>query len=94
VRLIFAAMAATCFSAAAYADTFRIIDDDQEAAQIRVDLIRQAQAELVLELFRASDDQMVLFYLALLRDAARRGVKCVFSLTGRSTGCRSPYRPI
>lgn len=82
MRLIFAAMAATCFSAAAYADTFRIIDDDQEAAQIRVDLIRQAQAELVLELFRASDDQMVLFYLALLRDAARRGVKVRFLIDG------------
>lgn len=66
----------------ACADVFRVIDDDQEAAQIRVDLIQQAQRELAIELFRASDDRMVLSYLALLRGAARRGVKVRFLIDG------------
>jgi putative cardiolipin synthase len=82
VRLLPAALLTTCFSGVADADIFRIIDDDQEAAQIRVDLIRQAQREILLELFRASDDQMVLSYMALLRDAARRGVKVRFLIDG------------
>jgi putative cardiolipin synthase len=62
----------------AYADVFRLIDSDREAAQVRVDMIQQARDEILIELFRASEDQMVLFYLALLRDAARRGVKVKF----------------
>jgi putative cardiolipin synthase len=66
----------------AFADVFRVIDDDQAAAQIRVDLIQQAQRELVVELFRASDDRMVLSYLALVRAAARRGVKVRFLIDG------------
>lgn len=76
------AIVASCFNGIADADIFRLIDDDQEAAQIRVDLIRQAQAEILLELFRASDDQMTLSYMALLRDAARRGVKVRFLIDG------------
>lgn len=66
----------------ACADVFRVIDDDQAAAQVRVDLIQQAQRELAIELFRASDDRMVLGYLALLRAAARRGVKVRFLIDG------------
>ncbi|MFQ5756122.1 MAG: phosphatidylserine/phosphatidylglycerophosphate/cardiolipin synthase family protein [Acidiferrobacterales bacterium] len=62
----------------AAADVFRLIDSDQEAAQVRVDMIQQARDEILIELFRASEDQMVLSYLALLRDAARRGVKVKF----------------
>jgi putative cardiolipin synthase len=75
-------MLAGCFGGVAQADIFRIIDDDREAAQIRVDLIRQARAEILLELFRASEDQMMLSYLALLRDAVRRGVKVRFLIDG------------
>ncbi|MFQ5937644.1 MAG: phosphatidylserine/phosphatidylglycerophosphate/cardiolipin synthase family protein [Acidiferrobacterales bacterium] len=71
-----------CFLHAAWADVFRIIDNGQEAAQIRVDLIQQAQAEIAIELYRASEDQMVLAYLALLRDATRRGVKVRFLIDG------------
>ncbi len=82
MRLIAAAILASSFTGGVNADIFRIIDDDQEAAQIRVDLMRQAQAEIVLELFRASDDEMVLSYMALLRDAARRGVKVRFLIDG------------
>ena len=81
-RLLAAAMLATCLNGVADADIFRIIDDDRDAAQIRVDLIRQAREEILVELFRASDDQMALSYMALLRDAARRGVKVRFLIDG------------
>lgn len=82
IRLLLAALLAGYFSDVAKADIFRIIDDDREAAQIRVDLIRQARAEILLELFRASNDQMALSYMALLRDAARRGVRVRFLIDG------------
>ena len=59
-------------------DVFRIIDSGQAAAQVRVDMIQQARDEIMIELHRASDDALVLFYLALLRDAARRGTKVKF----------------
>ena len=59
----------------ASADVFRLIDSDREAAQVRVDMIQQAREEILIGLHRASEDQMVLSYLALLRDAARRGVR-------------------
>ncbi|MDX1489311.1 MAG: phospholipase D-like domain-containing protein, partial [Acidiferrobacterales bacterium] len=76
----------------ACADVFRVIDDDQEAAQIRVDLIQQAQRELAIELFRASDDRMVLSYLALLRGAVRRGVKVRFLIDGAFNQLSQPVQ--
>lgn len=64
------------------ADVFRIISSDQDAAQVRVDMIQRAREEILIELFRASEDRMVLSYLTLLRDAARRGVKVRFLIDG------------
>ncbi len=80
VRWVFLALLLTV--ELAHADVFRLIDDDRAAAQIRVDLIQQAQRELAIELYRASEDRMVLSYLALLRAAARRGVKVRFLIDG------------
>ncbi|MDH3670731.1 MAG: phospholipase D family protein [Gammaproteobacteria bacterium] len=64
------------------ADTFRIIDSGKEAAQVRVDMIQQARSEIAIELHRASDDGLVLSYLALLRDAVRRGIEVRFLIDG------------
>jgi len=58
----------------ALADVFRILDDDREAAQARIDLVRQARLTLDAEYFIVENDQVSLVGLALLRDAARRGV--------------------
>jgi putative cardiolipin synthase len=58
----------------ALADVFRILDEDQEAAQARIDLVQQARLTLDAEYFIVENDQVSLVGLALLRDAARRGV--------------------
>ncbi|MFQ5995648.1 MAG: phosphatidylserine/phosphatidylglycerophosphate/cardiolipin synthase family protein [Acidiferrobacterales bacterium] len=72
------ALALALFAGTCAADVFRLIDSDQDAAQVRVDMIERARAEILLSLHRASDDYLVLSYLALLRKAARRGVKVRF----------------
>jgi putative cardiolipin synthase len=64
------------------ADTFRIIDSGQEAAQVRVDMIQRSRSDIAIELHRASDDGLVLSYLALLRDAVRRGIEVRFLIDG------------
>src|SRR5918911_5650447 len=64
-------------SAAARADVVRILADDREAAQARVDLIRQAKDSIEVLYFMAKDDRVALAILQLLRDARRRGVSDV-----------------
>jgi putative cardiolipin synthase len=61
-------------ASAARADVVRILADDREAAQARVDLIRQAHQRIEVLYFMAKDDKMALAILQLLRDARRRGV--------------------
>src|SRR5207248_7491961 len=62
---------------AARPDVVRIVDDDREAAQARVDLIRQATDRIEVLYFMAKDDRIALAILQLLRDARRRGVRDV-----------------
>jgi putative cardiolipin synthase len=59
---------------AAHADVFRVLDDDREAAQARVDVIQQARTEIDAVYFLAHNDRITITALALLRDARRRGV--------------------
>jgi cardiolipin synthase C len=61
---------------AARADAFRILADDCEALQARVDLIRQAQYELDVAYYSADSGRISILVLSQLCDAARRGV-CV-----------------
>lgn len=70
--IIFVALAATL-----HADVVRILDEDREAAQARVDVIQQAQNGITMLYFLARDDRITLSVLALLRDARRRGVSDV-----------------
>jgi phosphatidylserine/phosphatidylglycerophosphate/cardiolipin synthase-like enzyme len=56
------------------ADVVRILDDDREAAQVRVDLIQLAQREICVDYFSIADDDLGNAFLALLRDAARQGI--------------------
>jgi cardiolipin synthase C len=56
------------------ADVFRLLDDNQQAAQARVDLFQQATTEIDALYFLARNDRITLAALALLRDAHRRGV--------------------
>jgi len=64
-------------SATARADVVRILADDREAAQARVDLIRQAKDSIEVLYFIAKDDRIALAMLQLLRDARRHGVRDV-----------------
>lgn len=59
---------------AARADVFRVLDDDRDAAQARVDVIQQAEREIHAVYFLAHNDRITMAALAVLRDARRRGV--------------------
>lgn len=65
---------AVTLAATAHADVFRVLDDDRDAAQARVDIIQQAQKEIAAVYFLAHNDRITITALALLRDAKRRGV--------------------
>ena len=64
----------TLLAATARADVVRILDKDQEAAQARIDMIREAHDRIEILYFIAKDDRIALAMLQLLRDAHRRGV--------------------
>jgi cardiolipin synthase C len=70
----YALLALLALATTARADVVRILDDDREAVQARVDVIQQATGEINLLYFLARDDRITLGMLALLRDAKRRGV--------------------
>jgi putative cardiolipin synthase len=69
-----ALLLAVTLAATAHADVFRVLDDDRDAAQARVDIIQQAQKEIAAVYFLAHNDRITITALALLRDAKRRGV--------------------
>jgi putative cardiolipin synthase len=66
----------------ARADIVRILDKDQEAAQARVDLIRQAHEKIEVLYFIAKDDRVSAAMLQLMRDARRRGVSVRMVIDG------------
>ncbi len=59
------------------ADRVRIIEDPAEAAQVRVDLLQQAETDVAVLYFLVRNDRVTLASLALLRDARRRGIESV-----------------
>ena len=59
---------------AARADVVRILEDPNDAAQARVDLIQQARREINALYFLARNDRVTMTALSLLRDAQRNGV--------------------
>lgn len=74
MRSFLGALALLAMAATASGDVFRILDDDRQAAQARVDLFQQAGKQIDALYFLARNDRMTLAALALLRDARRRGV--------------------
>lgn len=75
VRLAVTAAAVALLAGEARADRVRILEDPREAAEARVNLIRNARGEISALYFLARDDRVTMTALALLRDAQRRGVK-------------------
>lgn len=62
------------------ADVFRILDDEEDALQCRIDLIERAQKEILLSYYILNDDLVGMTIFSALIDAAQnRGVKvCLF----------------
>lgn len=77
IALAFAVNALAFAPASAIADEVRILplQHGNQAGQIRLDLIRKAQHSITAEYFIFDADGASLVGLALLREAARRGVK-------------------
>ncbi len=61
-------------AANAGADVFRVLEDDRDAMQSRVDIIQQAHSEIDAVYFLARNDRITMTALAVLREARRRGV--------------------
>lgn len=59
----------------AHADRVRFLSEDREAMQARIDIIQQAKKEILVEYFSVWNDDESIAAMALLVDAARRGVK-------------------
>lgn len=76
-RTAFAALLAVGLAPAspAFADRYRLLNDAQEAARVRVRMIHEAQATIDAMYFIVGDDSVSLAVLTLLRDASRRGIE-------------------
>ncbi|MBA3482902.1 MAG: phospholipase D family protein [Pirellulales bacterium] len=73
-------------------DVVRILQDDLEAIQARVDVIEQAQQQLDVVYFAVADDDLALAFLALLRDAERRGVQVRLVVDGMYNDIPEPVQ--
>ncbi|MFP5288600.1 MAG: phospholipase D-like domain-containing protein, partial [Thermoanaerobaculia bacterium] len=62
------------FALPAFADRARLIETDREAAEARVEMVLEAREEILAGSFIMGHDPLTLTGLALLRDAARRGL--------------------
>ena len=65
-----------------YADSVRILDDADEAYQVRMQLIENAKEEILISYFIFAKDDTALEVLALLRKKAREGVKIKIIIDG------------
>jgi putative cardiolipin synthase len=68
----------------ALADKVHILENPDEAAQARIDLIQQARSSIDAQYYVVGNDYFTLAGLALLRDAARRGCQVRLIVDGRS----------
>ncbi len=62
-------------SSVCFADKIKLLENDDEALQVRADLIANAKREIFIEYFEFGSDNFSLTGLALIREAALRGVK-------------------
>jgi len=74
-RVLAAGLLCLASSRPAAADRVRFLAADREAAEARVELVLAAREELLVSAFIFGDDPFTLTSLALLRDAARRGLR-------------------
>ncbi|MBX7168423.1 MAG: phosphatidylserine/phosphatidylglycerophosphate/cardiolipin synthase family protein [Pirellulales bacterium] len=74
-RAVFALVLLALPPQALHADGLRILEDDRAALQARIDVVARAQTRIDLAYFCIGDDDLAVGLLALLRDAAQRGVR-------------------
>jgi phosphatidylserine/phosphatidylglycerophosphate/cardiolipin synthase-like enzyme len=85
-----AATQACFFAAAARADLVRILHENRDAVQARIDLVQQARHEINAAYYIVGDDEVPLVFLSLLRDAARRGLAVRLIVDGHSNNNQMP----
>ncbi|WP_164102904.1 phospholipase D-like domain-containing protein [Candidatus Laterigemmans baculatus] len=73
----------------ARADAFRVLPENRQALQSRIDLIQQAEREIVCVYYAVDTGRVPAAILALLRDAAQRGVRVRLLVDGLIS--RVPY---
>ncbi len=62
-------------SSVCFGDKIKLLDNNEEALQARAALVANAKREILIEYFEFGNDDFSLTGLALIRDAALRGVK-------------------
>src|SRR6187401_2140278 len=75
------------------ADVFRLLDNPRDAAQARVYLLQQAKNDIAALYFLARNDRVTLTALALMGDAARRGVRVRLSVDANFSHIPKPVLP-
>lgn len=63
------------FALQAHGAQMKVLGFDTEALQARIDLIKNAKKEILLEYYEVDQDKLTLIGLGLLQEAAQRGVK-------------------
>lgn len=74
-RVVLVAVLLFLVTAQARADGVRILETDDEAIEARVEVVVCAEREILASAFIFGDDPLTMTALAMLRDAARRGVE-------------------
>ena len=77
-------------AAPVFADSVYVLDSDIDAAQARVDLIQQAEDQILVAYFIFADDPAGIRVLWLLRQAARRGVEVRLLIDGAANRVSRP----
>lgn len=83
-----AALALFGFSTLASADYARFLYEDKDAIQTRADMILAAKKEILVEYFAVTDDDISTGGIALLCDAAKRGVDVKILLDALSSSVK------
>ncbi len=74
-KLLLIATTGTMISQGAFADRAILLQKDRDALQARVDIIQQAKSEILAEYFSVWNDDQSIGAMALLLNAAQKGIK-------------------
>jgi cardiolipin synthase C len=77
--------AGACCATAARGDRLRILHENSEGVQARIDLVQQARHEINVSYYIVGDDEVPLAFLSLLRDAARHGLTVRLIVDGQGS---------